>query len=106
MNDKGIVLWQVLKYNFYVPRPSLCTTPAGVFKRGRVLGPSDSPRRRPRCRDARQRSMALRGDHQLRIRISNPILLQQTVWTNIDEGVPAVKETGGSSVAHPPPNSD
>jgi len=54
MNDKGIVLWQVLKYNFYVPRPSLCTTPAGVFKRGRVLGPSDSPRRGPRCRDARQ----------------------------------------------------
>ena len=55
-------------------------------------GPSDSPRKRPRCRDARQRSVALRGDHQLRIRISNPILLQKTVWTNIDEGVPVLKE--------------
>ena len=69
-------------------------------------GPSDSPRRRPRCRDARQRCMALRGDHQLRIRISNPILLQQTVWTNIDEGVPVLKETSGGNVAHPPPNSN
>ena len=52
------------------------------------------------------RSMALRGGHQLRIRISNPILLQQTVWTIIDDSVPVVKETGGSSVAHPPPSSD
>jgi len=50
--------------------------------------------------------MALRGDHQLRIRISNPILLQQTVWTNIDEGVPVLKETSGGNVAHPPPNSN
>ena len=70
-----------------------------VQKRGGP-GPSNSPRRGPRCKDARQRSMAWRGDHQLRIRISNPILLQQTVWTNIDEGVPVVKETSGGSVAH------
>jgi len=78
---------------------SLCAIPAGVYR----IGPFSKG---PRCRDARQRSMSLRRDHQLRIRISNPILLQQTVWTNIDEGFPVIKETGGSSVAHPPPNSD
>jgi len=52
--------------------------------------------------------MALRRDHQLRIRISNPILFynRQSGQNIIDEGVPVLKETGGSSVAHPPPNSD